>query len=299
MTTLTVARPRVATPPPAAVRSLARIEAGRMLRSPALWAGTALSVVFAIGSYDQTWASAVYEGLLVATSPMLLGVSVASAYSFGREHVAVADDAPMSATHRSLARLLGGLAPVAVVAAVVAATAAWLQLTGGMPFGDEPGRTAHAQYTLPELLQPVLLAGFGVALGAAVVHLVRSRLVASILLFVWWFMTGAMYWIFNGDVVRWLAPLQVQPLYVEVGSPATDPLSFPASWILSTPGEYQDHWARLVVSPGVAAWHDVYVVALMLLALAVALPGRLRRVLLVSGVALGAVAVLAQAWVAP
>ena len=94
----------------------------------------------------------------------------------------MSDEAPLEPYRRSLARLLGGLALVGLVALVVGAGVVWLRLRGGLGLGDEPGRTAHAQYSLPELLQPVLLACFAVALGAAVVHLVRSRLLASIVL---------------------------------------------------------------------------------------------------------------------
>ena len=36
---------------------------------------------------------------------------------------------------------------------------------GGFDLGDEPGRTLHAQFTLPELLQPVALALLAVAVG--------------------------------------------------------------------------------------------------------------------------------------
>ena len=69
--------------------------------------------------------------------------------------------------------------------------------------------------------------------------------------------------------------------------------------MLSAPGEFQDYWARLVVSPAMAAWHDVYLVALTLLAVAVAVPGRTRRWLLVAGALLAVVAVLMQRVVTP
>lgn len=299
MTIVKTAQPRLAATPRQALGRLARIEGARMLRHPAPWVGLALSAWWLRDVYDAQWASAHYEGHLTALTPLLLGVSLASAHVFGRERVAVADDAPLEQHRRSLGRLLGGLALVGLVALVVTAGATWLWATGGVRLGDEPGRTDEAFYSAPELLQPVLLAGFAVALGAATVHLVRQRLLASILLVVWWFLVGGTYWMLQGEVARWLTPLQVQPVLVEAGPVATDPTTFPSDWLLSVPGEYQDFWGRLVVSPSMAAGHDLYLVALTLLAVAVAVPGRLRRPLLAVGALVAVGAVLLQAAVAP
>ena len=47
------------------------------------------------------------------------------------------------------------------------------------------------------------------------------------------------------------------PNYVVAGPASTDPSTFPSDWLLSAPGDYQPHWARLVVSPELAAWHDL------------------------------------------
>jgi hypothetical protein len=299
MTIATVARPRVGSTSTHALWALVRIEARRMLRHPAPWLGLLLSVWFGVGVFEESWASAHYSGLVSAFTPLLLGVSVASASAFGRERTPVADDAPLGADLRSVARLLGGLSLVGLVALVVTVGALVLRMRGGLTLGDEPGRTAHAYYTLPELLQPVLLAAFAVALGAAAVHLLRHWLVASVVLFVYWFLVGATYWVFNGAVLRWLTPMLVQPVPVDVGPVSTDPTTFPASWLLSAPGEFQDHWVRLVVSPALAGWHDVYLVALTLLAVAVAVPGRLRRAAAAGGAVLGVLAVLLQYAVTP
>ena len=179
---------------------LARIEARRMLRHPAPWVGLVLSGLWLQGVSETSWASAHYEGLLAGLTPVLLGLSLASLSAFAREHVAVSDDAPLEPYRRSLARLVGGVALVGLMALVVGAGVAWLRLGPGLGLGDEPGHTAHAQYSLPELLQPVLLACFAVALGAAVVHLVRSRLMASIVLALTWFLVGATYWMFQGSL---------------------------------------------------------------------------------------------------
>ena len=151
-----------------------------MLWHPAPWVGTgAVSALVAQGVFDPTWASAHYEGLL--TSPSRRSSSASRwrrVSAFAREHVSVSDDAPMDPYRRSLARLLGGFALVgARRAGRRRGEPSGCGCAAGWGSGDEPGHTAHAHYSLPELLQPVLLACFAVALGAAVVHLVRSRAV--------------------------------------------------------------------------------------------------------------------------
>lgn len=295
---VTFERPRRVVAPRPPTVELARTEAVRILKHPAPWLGLLLSAWWAQGTFEQDWASAQYEGLLTAVAPLLLGVSLAAATTFGRERAAVAEDAPLSGGHRAVARLAAGLSLVGLVLLVVAAGAVYLRVTGGLRLGDEPGMTLHAHYSLPELLQPVLLAGFAVALGAAVVHVVRSTLAAYVLLFVYWFLVST-YWLFTGSVLQALTPLQVQPHLVEAGPRGADPTTFPSDWLLSVPGEFQDFWGRLVVSPTLAAWHDVYVLGLTALCVAVAVPGRWRRPLLVAGSVVAAVAVAMQLVVAP
>lgn len=281
-----------------ATATLTRLEGGRMLRHPALWLGLPVMLWAASTTFDQEWSGALYTGLLPAFAPLLLGISLASMSAFSREHVPVADDAPTGFAQRSAARLLAGLVPVALTAVVVVAGAIWLRVRGGLDLGDEPGRTLHAHYTLPELIQPVLLACVAVAAGAAVVHVVRSRLAAAIILVVGWFLAGT-YWLFAGPVVRYFAIVQPQPFQVEVGPWDADPTEFPSTWLLSAPGEYQDHWARIVVSPAVAAWHDVYLVGVVAILVGIAVPGRYRPLLLVGGALVAGAAVAMQAVVAP
>jgi hypothetical protein len=298
MTNLTTAQPRAAaTRPPTS--ELARVEAVRMLRHPAPWLGLLLSLWWLKGVFEENWASAHYEGLLTAFSPLLLGLSMAAVTSFARGRTALAEDAPISTASRATARLLGALPLVGLVTLIVAGGAIYMRATDGIRLGDEPGLTMHAQYSFPELLQPVLLACFAVALGAAVVHLVRSQLAAHVLVFVFWFLVGATYWMFQGRIVEAFTPLQVQPNYVVAGPASTDPTTFPSDWLLSVPGEYQPHWARLVVSPELAAWHGLYLVGLTALLVAVVVPGRARRPLLAVGGVLAAVAVVLQLVVAP
>lgn len=282
-----------------ATTELARIEARRMLRHPAPWCGLALSVLAAWSVWDEQWSGQRYQGLLVAITPLLIGLSLASISAFGRELVPVAEEAPVSAADRSLARLLGALPLVLVAAVVVAGVAVWLRSTGGLSLGNEPGRTGSAHHTFPEVLQLVLLAGFAVVLGAAVVHVVRRRLAAAIVVALGWFLIGGTYWVFNAPYVRWFTPLQVQPVTVEVGPWDADPTKFPETWLLSGPGEYQDFWAREVVSVWLATWHDLYLVGLVLLAVALAVPGRTRRPLAIAGALVVVAGVVLQGVVTP
>lgn len=282
-----------------ATTELARIEARLMLRHAAPWVGAGLSALMAWQVWDERWSGQRYTGLVASITPLLLGISLASVSAFGRELVSVADEAPMAHDRRSVARLLGGLPLVLLALAVVVGVAVWLRASGGLTLGEEPGHTARAHHTLPELLQLVLLAAFAVAIGAAAVHVVKRRLAATIGLAFLWFLAGPTYWLFDGPVLTWFAPVQVQPTHVDIGPPETDPTTFPSDWLLSPPGEYQDHWARIVVSPAMAAWHDVYLVGLIALAVAVAVPGRLRRPLAVAGVVLVTAGVVMQQVVAP
>ena len=301
MSTITMARPRVATTPRRPFAALARLEAGRMLRHPAPWVGILLWVVasWSVLASEPTWSSAYYQGLQASAPFLAAGVSVAAAYAAGRDRARLAEDAPMAADDRGAARLVGGLALVALMAVVVAAGAVWLRWHGGVPLGNEPGRTLNAQFSLPELLQPVALCAFAVTAGAAAARVLRHPLAGSIVLFVLWFLAGPAYWTVNGPVLRWFAPVMVQPYNVEVAPATADPLTLPASWLLEGPGPFQPYWARLVVVPELAAWHDLYLVSLTLLAAAVALPGRYRRPLLVAGAVLAVASVLLQARVTP
>jgi hypothetical protein len=289
---------RTADPQRVAVRQLAWVEGRRMLRHPAPWIGLVLTVLWT-WDLDDNWSTERYEGLAVAPTPLLLGISLASLSAFAKERVPVADAAPLGPSRRAAARLLGGLPLIGLMLLVVVAGEVWLRFGSGVGLGDEPGHTDNAHFTLPELLQPVLLAALAVAIGAVAVRTIRHRLAAAIALFLGWFLVGSAYWMFNGSVLRWLTPIQVQPLYVDAGPASTDPTTFPGDWLLAAPSDWQDDWARLVVSPSLAAWHDVYLVALTVVAVGAVIPGRSRRPLLLAGAVLGVAAVLLQRMVTP
>ena len=238
-----------------------------MLRHPAPWIGLALSAVAArSASSTRPGRAPATRGCSTSRPPLLLGVSMAAASRVRpRAHRRSPTTRRCRPARRSLARLLGGPAAGRRWSrCVVAARRVWLRVSGGLALGDEPGRTAHAHYSLPELLQPVLLAvlrrrarrrRWCTSCGSAGgVHRCCSSSGS-------W--SAATYWMFNG-AGRAVADPGADPADLRRGRTAHAPTRrrFPVDWLLSAPGEFQDYWVRLVVSPALAAWHDVYLVAL-------------------------------------
>jgi hypothetical protein len=283
------------------VAALAAGEARRYLRNPLLWLGVALSGAFLWAAVEQPgdWHGARYQGAPITLGPLFVVISLMVAGSFHRERLGVSAEAPVGEALRATGRLVGALAPVAVVAVLTAAVAIWVRRTGGLDLGDEPGRTLHAQFTLAELLQPVVLALLAVAVGAAAGRRLRHRATATLLLFVGWFPVVTVYWAFQSPGVVPFSIIQTQPVTVAIGPVTANPLDFPASWLLSQPGEYQDHWARQFVSGTLAAGHDVWLLGLACLFLAVALPRHRRPLLLGPGALLAVVGLALQYAVIP
>jgi hypothetical protein len=277
---------------------LARLEARRMLGTPWLLLVVPVTWWVARSVLVADWSGVAYQGLPTVATPALAAVSIVVALACSRDRRPLAQDAPVDVTSRTVARLLAGSVLVVAMAAVVAVLAVWLRVHGGLVLGDEPGRTEHAQPTLPELLQPVLLTAVAVALGAAVARWVRNRLGAAVVLFVLWF-ASTIYWLFNGPVLRVVALVQAQPIVVRAAPGSADPASLPAHWLLSAPGQYQDYWGRVVVSPALAAWHDVYLLGLTGLLAGLAVGGRRGRLLAGASVAVAVLGVVLQKVVHP
>lgn len=270
-----------------------------MLRSP--WLLLVIPVTWQFGrtTMGADWSGAAYTALPAVAGPALFAVSVAVVLACARDRQPLAEDAPVRVSDRTSARLLGGGAFVAVMALVVTAVAVWLRLRGGLDLGDEPGRTLHAQPTLPELVQPVALTTVAVALGAAAARWVRHRLGAVSVLFAVWFAASLVYWAFNGETVRAFALVQSLPVTVPVAPATADPASLPSSWLLSAPGQYQGFWGRLVVSPALAAWHDVYLFGLAAVLSGLALGLRRGRKVGAVGLVLVTVGIVGQLLVQP
>jgi hypothetical protein len=117
-------------------------------------------------------------------------------------------------------------------------------------------------------------------------------------LFIGWYAVTAMYWLYQ---FAWLAPFSIflsQPVYVDLG-PGVDPARLPGDWLLSVPGEYQANWERLVVSPSLAWWHDLWLLGLAALVVSLAFPAPVRRRIAAGGAVVALVAIVAQFVVFP
>lgn len=302
--TLDLAAPKVSGGPAssrAVVVTLARAEARRLLRSPLLWLGVGLSLLIAWTSVQapEDWSGARYQSAPLVVGPLAVMISIVVAGSFHRERVGLAAEAPVGEGVRTAGRLLGAMVLVGLVALLTAAAAAWVRVEGGFDLGDEPGRTLHAQFTLGEVLQPVALALLAVAVGAAAGRRLRHRATAVLLLFVGWFPFVMVGWGFQGRRVTPFSIIQIQPISVPVGPVTDNPLDYPSWWLLSRPGEYQDHWARLFVSGQLAAGHVLWLLGLTCLFLAVAVPRGARTALLGAGLPLAVAGVVWQFAVIP
>ena len=278
------------------VLALARPEARRLLRTPLVWVGLALTVFFTWATMQSPddWSGARYTVAPVLVGPWLATLSFVVAGSFHRERAGLAADAPVGEVVRSLGRLGGAAVLVLLVAVATVVGGVAARWHGGFDLGDEPGRTLHAHFTWPELLQPVVLAMLAVAVGAAAGRRFAHRATATLALFIGWFPFVMVSWAFQSRAVTPFSILQIQPVSLRVGPVDADPLSFPSTWLLSAPGEYQDHWARLLVSVPLGVGHNLWLLGLTCLFLAVALPRRLRAMLLGVGSALAIAGVVLQ-----
>lgn len=293
---------RAAAPLARVVLALAVAELRRSLRNPVLYVGTAFSLWFLndIHPRSEDWAGESYQGMAMASVGLLWGISVATAYSFHRERFPIAVDAPVPGHVRVLARLLAAT-PLVGLAAAFAGLIAWRQRAlGGLALGTEPGRTEDALFSMPELLQTVALGLLAVSVGAALGRRLPHPVGATTLLFVFWWAVGAFYWLYGDRRVTPFSVIQVQPVTIPVGPGDADPLSFPSSWLLEAPTEYEPGWVRAFVSEALAWWHNGWLLGLALLLLAATMPEpRIRRLLVVGGLGLAAISGVAQVQVIP
>jgi hypothetical protein len=300
MSATTTIRTTAAGPSPTVTRALVLIEARRMLRNPVPWVFLALAVwaMWTVRPEPGEWPGSSYEGILPSVAPLLFGISVAVAVPFHRARHDVAPAAPVSEVQRTLARAVASL-PFVGVAAAYAALVAWRERDlGGLWIGMEPGRTTEAFHTVAELAQVVALALVAVALGAALGRR-TSRLVAVVpALFVLWFVVSV-YWLFGHPSVTPFSVLQVQPVNITVGPGTADPLSFPSDWLLVGHPHTGEGWQRQLVSEGLAWWHDVWLLGLAALLLAVAWPRPGRRALLAVGAVFAVAGIVGQQVVIP
>ena len=284
------------------VRALAASELRRMVRTPVVPLGLCVSLwlMWTTTPQSERWSGAAYSELVTTSAPLLLAISWVSAVSFHRERTPVGAGTPVPDGLRVMGRVAAS-APLVVLALAFAVLLGIRERgLGGLTLGTEPGRTSEALHSVPELAQHVALAVLAVALGAALGRRVSSLVLALPVLLVFWFAVAGISWLFGHRSVTPFAVVQVQPVTVPVGPATTDPLTYPAHWLLEPPGEFQEGWARLFVSTDLAWWHDGWVLGLALALFAAALPGgAARRGLLATGILTGAVCAAAQVWVIP
>jgi hypothetical protein len=253
-----------------AVAELARLEARRYVRSPAFLIGVGLSAfVFAqTDLHSEDWVGAAHESLFSATFPLFAGTFVAATYIGSRDllpmHTALADTTPVTAQQRTLARLLGGLAPVAVIALLAALAALRVELADGIILGSTRRSLVSA-----ELLLVVLLSALAVATAIAAVQLVRSRAVVAIAGVIVLFLTTAMYWVFGTTILRDLSPALFGTKRVNI-PPSVLLDQTPSHWVLDPPDRYQQHWQRVVFDQASVALHGLYVAGLTVFVAALA-----------------------------
>ena len=281
------------------VRELARIETIRSLRRASIWIGFVLTIAsLSITSVD--WSSGSYtEHLPQGFMPIVLGTLIAS-FRMGRrdaEHD-VSEAAPIDIDQRTLARLYSIAVPTALTMVLVVGLAVGSRIEGGFWLGDGVRRTDTALHTPGELIQmPLVVALVGV-LGIA---LGRSRpkramvgvIVAGALVFTMF--PG--YWIWNIPPAHVVAPVQKQPLYIDL-EPGTTIEATPADWFVDEPNSGEVPVRELVHQPTALA-HDVYLLGLIVLVAGFALRGRRGRWAKLGGAALAVGGVLIQLLVSP
>lgn len=286
------------------VRAISRAEAGRILRSPLLHLGLALSAVFSWavvrpGGNRDEWSGDEYGAAPVMFVPLLIATAILVSAAFHRERDPVGTEAPASTTARSTGILLGTAPVLVLVGLLTAGLALYVDGVGGLDLGDEPGRTLGARFTAFELLQHASLTVLAIASGAAAGRRLASRATAALVLFAGWFPAMFVYWLFQVPAIVPFSIVQVQPVNVRVAPQDTDPLTLPAEWLLSAPNEFQDYWGRYFVSNGLAGWHDLWLLGLSCLFLSLVFTGGWRRRLLALGAVLAVAGITAQYAVIP
>jgi hypothetical protein len=277
--------------------AIARLEARRHLRHPVLWLGIAASAYSAWRSRSIEWSGGTYSAFPVDLVPAAWAVFVLGVLAGGRDHIAGPRPSPAVAVAAggdriAAGRLLSLLAPLAVLAALVAGIAVTTSLTGGHTIGESFWRTDAARHSLPEVAQPILLATLagvaGVAIGRAVRHAIVAIAGGTIVLFAF----GLISWAWQWSPAVYVTPVQQQPFSVEIDH--TDPTQVPSDWWLSSPGQYQDGWRRLVVDPVVASGHDLVLVGATAAFAGWAVRGRWGRLVALGGLGVAAAGVIVQ-----
>lgn len=281
------------------LRSVAWLEARRMLRSPWLLLG-ALATTVLVRDYTAPpgWHGAQYLMGFFPAAALQAVTAILVAISFHSARSDLSAAAPVDEAQRCIARLLAALLPFSLIVAAVIGLTAYIWSTGGLDLGDEPGRTLHAHPTAGEILQPIAAGMFAVATGAAAGRRMHFLATSILTLLVGWYVVTTFYWLFQAAAVAPFAIVQAQPVYVDLG-PGVDPHTLPHTWLLAAPEEGTPRWSRLVVSEPLAWWHNGWLLGLTLLGLALAFPAPWRRRMALAGGILAATCLIAQFVVYP
>ena len=277
-------------------RALAAVEVRRALRHPVFLLSLGLSglLLWQLLEQPEEWSTFHYSQVLSSVFPLVAGtIATANLIALrARPDEVFGGAVPLGVDWRRQAQLIAGVGPMAVVAILAALLGLAAMIGGGDSIGDVQPQTVT--WSVPELVQPVLLVSFSWAFGCALARLVPSRTFGLVVAFLVGFIFVGVAWMFQGE--PHVALVQVQPFEVDLGA-AFEPSGAPADWMLTPPGDVTENWQRVVVSPPVAAGHDVFLVGLTLAWSAVLWTGRRRWGLLAGGVAITLVGVAAQAFV--
>lgn len=282
------------------VVALARIEARRYATRASVWLGWAGTVATAALARPD-WPGAAYEQVVpVSFAALALGTFIAGVRTGGRDLDTdagpLAEEAALGDDARAAARLLGLVAPVALALVTVVAIAVVLGVEGGLWMGEGARRTDSAQYSVAELVQPVLLVALAGAAGVTLGRKVTSLLAITLGVFVWTALFP-LYWMWNGDRVYPVALVQTMPLRVPIAG-VTEFADTPAAWWVESPNAYRADFVRDVVHLPTVVLHDLYLAGMLALVGAGSMPPR-RAAIRVGGAAVVIAAAIAQWAVTP
>ncbi len=279
------------------MRQLARIEARRSLRRASIWIGAIL--LFPIMS-DTTadWPGGSYSEKLLGFMPIALGTFIA-AFRTGRRDGShdVAESAPLDADDRALARLASLALPLAITLVAIVGLAVASRIEGGFWMGDHPRRTDTALHPFSELLQPLLLV---ILCGVAGIAIGRTRralsggIIFGMLLFTFF----PAYWIWNSPPVHVVAPLQIQPMGIDLADGTTIDET-PESWYVEDTNDFGEPPRHQLVHQPTIIGHDIYLVGLIALAVGAAVRGIRGRRIALAGAGIALTGVVVQLLVSP
>jgi hypothetical protein len=257
--------------PPTAVRALARVEARRVMRHPALLIGAAAATYLSLRGWiagrppEAAWPTQTYEQLTLLWSPLHLGAMLAATMVALRPRGDAAAEMlavrPLGERHRTAALLLAGTVPMAVTAAVI--TVNWLLIAdaGGIPTGfPEP---VILFPTVADAAYAICLTGSAYAAGIALARAYASRLLSTVLGSVFAYVFFLHYWTTGWlpvyFVVPYVSPMSAVP-------PDGSPTDLPISQIGGGGG-----WLALVRDTDLVACRAVYIAGVGVLLTAFAL----------------------------